>query len=293
VLRRLEDGVARAVLDDAALVHDRDDVADVAYHAEIVADEEVADAELALQVHEQVEDLALDGDVERRDGLVADDEVGLERERTGDSDALLLATRERGRPSVAQRRIDADSGQQRVCPAAPLGGIMQAVDGPGLGDDVVRTEARVKGSSRVLIDELDVATHASQLFAAQGEEIHAAEHGRPGVRIDETEQQPRGRRLARTGAAHQAVRLAWLDGEIDVVDGAHDPASRPSAGGERLAQAAGIEQEVGHARSVAVSATRSTWARPTPLPHRRIAALRRPSGVPTRHGALVTLGTAA
>jgi hypothetical protein len=62
---RVEDSIAAAALDDAALLHDRDDVADVAHHAQVVADEEVADPEVALEVHEQVEDLALDRDVQR------------------------------------------------------------------------------------------------------------------------------------------------------------------------------------------------------------------------------------
>ena len=44
--------------------------------AEIVRDEQQRQAEAALQVGEQVEDLRLHRDVERRDRLVADDEPG-------------------------------------------------------------------------------------------------------------------------------------------------------------------------------------------------------------------------
>jgi hypothetical protein len=41
-----------------------------------VADEQIGQPELALQVLHQVDDLRLDRDVQRRDRLVADDEFG-------------------------------------------------------------------------------------------------------------------------------------------------------------------------------------------------------------------------
>ena len=47
-----------------------------------------------LQLLHQVDDLRLDRDVERRDGLVADEEVRVERERTREPDPLPLPARE-------------------------------------------------------------------------------------------------------------------------------------------------------------------------------------------------------
>ena len=51
-------------------------------------------AELALQALQQLQDLRLDGDVERGGRLVGDQQVGLVGERHGDHDALALAARE-------------------------------------------------------------------------------------------------------------------------------------------------------------------------------------------------------
>ncbi len=90
-------------LDDLAEVHDRDPVRDVADDREVVRDEEVRQLEVGLEGLEQVDDLGLDRDVERRDRLVADDEVRVERERAREPDALALAARELVR--VARRRI--------------------------------------------------------------------------------------------------------------------------------------------------------------------------------------------
>ena len=78
-------------LDDAAEIHHADAARHVADHGEVVADEQIGQAELVLQVAHQIEDLRLHGDVERRGRLVADDEFGFRRQRAGDRDALALA----------------------------------------------------------------------------------------------------------------------------------------------------------------------------------------------------------
>ena len=52
MVRRGEEGIRRSALDDAAEIHDRDPVADVLHHADVVADEEVGEPEIAPQVHE-------------------------------------------------------------------------------------------------------------------------------------------------------------------------------------------------------------------------------------------------
>jgi hypothetical protein len=59
----------------------------VADDGEVVRDEEIREVEVALEPFEQVDDLSLDRDVEGRDRLVADDEVGVQGERTSEPDA--------------------------------------------------------------------------------------------------------------------------------------------------------------------------------------------------------------
>ena len=64
----------RRQLDDAAEVHHADAVGDVVDDGEVVRDEEVGEAERALQVAHQVQHLRLHRHVERRRRLVADEE---------------------------------------------------------------------------------------------------------------------------------------------------------------------------------------------------------------------------
>ena len=83
------------------------------HHREIVRDEQVGQAEPLLQVLQQVDDLRLDRHVERRDRLVADDELGLDGQRAGDADALALAAGELVRDSAA-RCVGAQADQVRA-----------------------------------------------------------------------------------------------------------------------------------------------------------------------------------
>ena len=88
-----EQARGRPELDDATRVHHGDPVCDLSNDRQVVSDEDQGEAELLLQVLEDVEDLRLDRDVEGRDRFVADDELGFERECAGDGDALLLPAR--------------------------------------------------------------------------------------------------------------------------------------------------------------------------------------------------------
>ena len=60
-------------------------------HAQVVGDEQVGQAELALQILQDVQHLRLDGNIQRRDRLVADDELRAQGQGAGNADALALA----------------------------------------------------------------------------------------------------------------------------------------------------------------------------------------------------------
>ncbi len=66
----------------------------------------------SLQVVEQVDDLRLDRDVERRDRLVADDQLRPQRERARDADPLALTARELRREPVVVLGVEPDELHQ-------------------------------------------------------------------------------------------------------------------------------------------------------------------------------------
>ena len=71
---------------------------------QIMGDEDERQIELSPELREEVEDRRLHGDVQCRDRLVGDEDVGLQGEGARDSDALPLAAGETARVGTEQRR---------------------------------------------------------------------------------------------------------------------------------------------------------------------------------------------
>ena len=110
MLGRREDRVGVGLLDDPAGVHDRDLVGHLGHHAEVVGDDDDGGVELALQPLDQLEDLRLDGHVERGRRLVGDQQLRVVGQRHRDHRALAHAARELVRVGVGAlaRLRDAD-----------------------------------------------------------------------------------------------------------------------------------------------------------------------------------------
>src|SRR5579872_5011234 len=81
-------------LDQFAVVHDCDPSRKVANHWHRMRNEEVRQAEVALQLLQQIDDLRSDADVECGYRLVADDELRTQRQCASNADALTLSAGE-------------------------------------------------------------------------------------------------------------------------------------------------------------------------------------------------------
>ena len=84
----------------------------MAHHAEIVRDEQHRQLQPVLQIEQQVDDLRLHRDVERRYRLVGDHQRRIERQRARDADALALAAAEGVRKARPRRGRQADQIEQ-------------------------------------------------------------------------------------------------------------------------------------------------------------------------------------
>ena len=161
--RRGEDLLLRRHLDDLAEIHDGNAMRHVLDNSQIVADEEQREAELPLQILQQVDDLRLDGDVERRDRLVAHDQFGFRGKGPGDADALALAAREFVRPAAQRVARQAHGVHQRRNLRLEFGSRFgEAEIADRLGQDIADAHARIEAGERILEHHLDAAAHAAQ-----------------------------------------------------------------------------------------------------------------------------------
>jgi hypothetical protein len=108
------------------------------------ADQQVADAELVLQVLQQIEHLGLHRDVQRAHWLVGHDQARARHQGAGDGDALTLPAGELVRVLVQIVLTQPDCGQHRGGLLALLGGAAARQSGQWLADDALHGLARVQ-----------------------------------------------------------------------------------------------------------------------------------------------------
>src|SRR5690606_18244556 len=90
-MKRLGKNFVRgSFFDDTAEIHDSDTIRYIAHHFQIMADENHRNAFAFLQIPQKVYDLRLNGNVQRRHGLITHEEARFGRDGTRDDDALAL-----------------------------------------------------------------------------------------------------------------------------------------------------------------------------------------------------------
>ena len=120
------DLIGVADLDDFSPVHNGDASREIADHRHGMRDEQIGQAEVALQLCQKVHDLRSYTDVERGDWFVAHDELWPKGEGAGDTDALALSPGE-------------------LVGVARAGGFVQAYGAQQLGDASIEVELRSTG----------------------------------------------------------------------------------------------------------------------------------------------------
>ena len=84
----------RRLFDHSAEVHDRDPVADMPDHAQVMRDKQETQAMSGAKTIQQFEDLGLHRNIQGRNRLIGNDESRRQNQRPGDTDALSLPARE-------------------------------------------------------------------------------------------------------------------------------------------------------------------------------------------------------
>jgi hypothetical protein len=208
-------------LDELAVLQDGDAVAHRQRLALVVGDVDDRRAQPFVEVAQ----LDLHGLpqllVERREGLVHQDQPRLEDHGAGERDALALAAGELADAAL----LVAGEVDHRECGTDALGiGRFRQAPGPQREGDVL-ADIHVREQRVVLEDDADVA------LVGRGEgDVAAAEQDRAGRGLDEAAEDAEQRGLAGAGGAEQRDEFLRRDVERDVVQRPHrsvDLAGRP------------------------------------------------------------------
>jgi hypothetical protein len=152
MLRPLEDVVRAAGFNHDTVFHYEHSLAQVADDTEIVRDEQVTHAGLTLKCHEQVEDLSLDGHVQRRHGLVEHDHRRPGRERSRNGNALPLTAGHAQRESVEHVSGQSDLIEQFGHSCATRGDGSEPLAAKGIEQDALDIPSRIERTQRILVD---------------------------------------------------------------------------------------------------------------------------------------------
>ena len=227
-------------LDDAAGVHHVDAVDVSGDHAEVVRDENDGHAEVALHLPDEFEDLRLNRHVERRGGLVGDEQFGVAAERHRNHHALPHAAGELVRIGAqpALRVRYADEREEFDGASGRGGGVPAKMDAHGLAQLAPDGQHGVERGHRLLKDHADlVAANAPHRLLVVGEEIlpHKADgaaHDATGRAGDEAHNGEGRDALAAPALPDERERLALAQIERHAVHRLDDACGREEARAE-------------------------------------------------------------
>ncbi len=150
----------------------------------IMTDEKIGKATVALQAAEEVEHLRLNGNIERRNWLVADDNLRVEHKRTCHINALTLTTRKLVRIALHMLHVEANllhEVEHDLLTLLLVG--LTLVNLERLLDCACRGKARIERRIGILEHHLNVLAHGFELSTLEsGDVISLVENltgGRP------------------------------------------------------------------------------------------------------------------
>src|SRR5690242_16325197 len=106
-------------------------------------DEKISQVLLVSQSFEQIKNLCLDGNIERRDWLVGNNEIRINRQRTRDPNALALPAGEFMWIALDEAPAQADRFHQVLHAALPLPAPSETESFDRLADDLAHRHARI------------------------------------------------------------------------------------------------------------------------------------------------------
>ena len=193
-----------ALLDNPAQIHDSNIVRQVIHHRKIVGDEQVGNAEFTLQMFEQIQYLRLHRHIKRGSWLVADQQLWLHGQRTGNGNPLPLPAGKFMRITVDRiiRQTNlAQQGANGLLSVKLVSGNPQGQH--ALGQNFPDAQTWIQRGKRVLKHHLHFLSRTMQCRTASPDEIFIRQPNLPARWCNQLQQGLAHRRLAATGFTHQ------------------------------------------------------------------------------------------
>ena len=238
---------------DSAQVHDRNPCGDVFDHGQVVADDDVGQAEFRAQVQQQVEDLRLHRNIQRRGRLIADHHVRAHDQRTGDGDPLTLPSGKLAGVAGRQTTRKPHQFHHLLNPPVPFVPGAETMNPERQGNDGLDGFARVQRRERILKNRLHLLGQLLLIKPGHGLAVQQNVSAAGGF---QAEQHAGQSAFSTARLAHQSQHAARLHGERDPIDRLKRllPLEKPPADAEGFDDALGLKDRRTHAPPKATGA---------------------------------------
>ena len=200
-------------LHDMTAVHDRDAVAQIIDHIQIVGDEQHREVFFRVDFLEKVQNLGADRDVQRGDRFVRNNQLRLEHQRCADTHPLLLSAGQLTRIARGIGLVQADLLQHTADRRILLRPGADFMGAKGLPHRKTDGFARIQRAGRVLKDRLHGGAEGKPV------QLRALPSHHPDRSLvgNQSENRVGQRRFAAAGLSHQPEELVLPDRETDVM----------------------------------------------------------------------------
>jgi len=214
----LEELSDRGNLHDSPSVENGHPIGDLPDHCEVVGHENEREGEPFAEVHEKIQYLGLYGKVQGRNGLVQDQELGLDRKGAGNPQPLALPSAELVGKATPMHRMEPHQFEEsfRRFPQRSTTVCLPSHE-EHLLQHGSRPKPRVQRPERILEDDLCPLPKGRELASRHGEHVLPLEKDLPTFRLDEAKKASRQCRLPSARLSHHPQTLPSFNVEAGVV----------------------------------------------------------------------------
>ena len=150
--------------DNPAQIHHTDIVADAFHDGHIVADEQKGQTQFGLQFHHQIQNLRLHRHIQRRNGFVCDDQLGVQGQSARNRHPLTLPPGQFVRETPHETAGQFHPVKQHLDPLLDVCAFQRAKVMDRFGHLIRQDHLRIKRRKRILKDHLHIAPRVPQLI---------------------------------------------------------------------------------------------------------------------------------
>ena len=185
--------------------------------------EQVSQAKFALEIFQHVNDLRLNGNIQRGNGFIAHDKFRIYRKRPGDTNALTLPAGKLVRIAVGMFLHQPYPVQQLINPFALIVfGFELRVEIQRLADDIHYRHSRIQGGVGILENHLHFFAVWQQLFFGKPADILPVKNDFAFRGLIKPGDRPSNCGFAAAGFAHQAKGFVAQNMKVHVIHGFHN-----------------------------------------------------------------------